>query len=223
MLFRSRDQAAQQASGFRERSAILEESLRRETARASALEAAQAALSDSAGRSLGDNERMAAELAATRREIAETMRVVEESAEALRRARSERDSALALLRSSGVAVVELQALERRIEEKEREIAALRAALLTAPASGRPAEPDISPSTPIAMVEPVVPPEPIVPIAPPIPVRPPTPVVALLDLERSSYEELAAVEEIGPTRARALGWFRDNIQIGRVHHLKPVTC
>jgi competence ComEA-like helix-hairpin-helix protein len=39
----------------------------------------------------------------------------------------------------------------------------------------------------------------------------SPAVVPLDLDRASYEELAAIEEIGPTRARAIVWFRENIR------------
>jgi hypothetical protein len=236
---RERDLAAQQAAGFKGRSAVLEEALKRETARAAAIEAAHAALRDSAGRSLGENERQAAEMAALRREIAETLRVVEESAVALRQARHERNVALARLRPESSSDAE-RILERRLQEQEIEIAALRAALLAAPGTSStaitstspspavapppspaitrpdapvpsvPGSPAVDPSPPMGVPpEPVIAAPPPVPSPPTVPIRPPT--VTSLDLDRASYEEMAAIEEIGPTRARALVWFRENIR------------
>jgi DNA uptake protein ComE-like DNA-binding protein len=153
-----------------------------------------------------ERDDLAAELTASRREIAETIRVVEESSEALRAARQERDAALAAASSSGGADPRLEEAEARLTRYEREIEALRAML----AEGT--------GVPILSVTPAVDtrPETFVPretALVPAAARPieAAPLRVRLDLNTASFDELAAVPEIGPTRARALIWYRENVR------------
>lgn len=156
--------------------------------------------------------RVLAERDALRVEVQGAARVLDDAAAAIRSARTERDEArrLAAGASTSAAPGTVGAL---LAEKDREIAALRQALL-AVAAGTPSTPSVA--TPAPSVPVTTPSEPAsAPTAVVTPVPEPTAPPAMLpavvfDPAGGSYEELAAIPLVGPTRARAIVWYRENV-------------
>ncbi len=156
------------------------------------------------------------ELSANRVEMAESIRALEESAAALKSLRSERDAAIALASARISAPAEtrpdprFEEAMRRIGEYEKELAALRIVLLQGAGitvENVPPPPDVPPVP--------VPPTPVAPVTAvpePAPVSPRVvPAGSFMQmLNTAPPEELAAIPEIGPTRARAILWYRENV-------------
>lgn len=170
------------------------------------------ALAESVDRAHAERDSAVAELAANRREMVDSLRVMEESARAMKSLRAERDAALALAaqqpRAAG-ADTRLEEALRRIAEYERELAALRTVLMEGAAGPEPVKP--GPWTGPLEFQTQPPPPTQTPETPPAPAVPGRPAVPLLqELNTASFEDLAAIPEVGPTRARAILWYRDNI-------------
>lgn len=171
-----------------------------------------------AGIALSDTlRRIVSERDALRLEIASAARILDDAAAAIARARAERDEAR---RGSGGSAV--LALEERLAERDREVAALRQALLLQPSSVPPES--LSPATasastapgptaasvattsPTAAATTTVAPVAVAPTA----VAPPVLPAQVFDPRRGTFEELQAIPAVGPTRARAIVWYRENI-------------
>lgn len=136
-------------------------------------------------------------LEANKLEIKETMRVVKESMNAIQRIRIERDELAKKLAELSNDSTEVKELSEKLRLAEVEISALRSALLTVPSQ---------------KIDTVV-------MVPVMPVRidtltetkiPEKPFVRI-DFTKALLEELEAIPEIGPTRARAIVWYRENVK------------
>ncbi|HBW47876.1 TPA: hypothetical protein DEF17_08120, partial [bacterium] len=159
---------------------------------------------------LADRDSIAAALKVNQMEIIETMRVVKESANAIRMARAERDAALAKLTSiSSVEQANVEELQEKLRRYQDEISALRIALV----SSIPVSIPLNPQDSSVIVEKPVDTSNVVSIPPER---------KKLDLNSASFEELAGVPEIGETRARAIVWYRENVKnLMQIEELKNV--
>ena len=159
---------------------------------------------------LADRDSIAAALKVNQMEIIETMRVVKESANAIRMARAERDAALAKLTSiSSVEQANVLELQEKLRRYQDEISALRIALV----SSIPVSIPLNPQDSSVIVEKPVDTSNVVSIPPER---------KKLDLNSASFEELAGVPEIGETRARAIVWYRENVKnLMQIEELKNV--
>ncbi len=210
-----RRQLADSLAWERGRAADLGRALDAERARLGDLEARHAALTESeraaraalaAGAGLTETvNAVMAERDALRIELQSTVQVLNDAATALASARAERDEArrgIAPVMPSEASQVAL--LEARLAARDREIAALRQALL---AVSSPLSPGAVVTVPVETAPPVA----ATPVViPPAPVVPPEVPAYDFDPMRGSYDDLASIPAVGPTRARAIVWYRENV-------------
>ncbi|RMH54417.1 MAG: hypothetical protein D6679_13745 [Candidatus Hydrogenedentota bacterium] len=167
-----------------------------------------------------ERDRLIRELEENQKSLREAAAILKKSEAALKAARKERDewkekaaeaSALAgadsrlrsVTRRLAEALNHAAELERERDDLRKEVAALRAALAggaLAPRAGEEGKPSPASVREGSSAETVS--------APPVALTKPG--KALLNINRAGFDELAAVSGIGPSRARAIIWYREQV-------------
>lgn len=198
-LLRENAEMKERVLAYQNRTKVIEEALRAELAKVVEREAQVIAdrtkvLSDSLAQSSNGLREITIQRDKALADFDEVNRALRSREAELGVVRAERENAVEQLKAVTLqrdAIVPSDTLE--VAALRKEIAALRE-LLAAP---RPAD------LPVAVSAPV-------PVPVPAPIELPRSAVSGFDFNKASADELAAIPAIGPTRAKAIVWYRENV-------------